>query len=107
MSSAPSARRGDLVRASALFDVFRGAPVADGRRSLAFTLRLQAADRTLTDDDVAAVRQRIIDAVETELPAEPAFLTAIPTIIRGLFGYCGGTQPELRTGSSSKRARPK
>jgi phenylalanyl-tRNA synthetase beta chain len=31
-----------------LFDVFRRPPVAAGRRSLAFTLRLQAADRTLT-----------------------------------------------------------
>ena len=60
---------GDLVTSVELFDVFRGAPVADGRRSLAYTLRLQAPDKTLTDDDLAAVRQRIIDAVETELPA--------------------------------------
>ncbi len=52
-----------------LFDVFRGAPVTDGRRSLAFTLRLQAPDRTLTDDDVAIVRTRVIDSVQTELAA--------------------------------------
>ena len=32
-----------------LFDVFRGDAVAKGRRSLAYTLRLQAPDRTLTD----------------------------------------------------------
>ena len=51
-----------------LFDVFRGAPVTKGRRSLAFTLRLQAADRTLTDDEVAVVRSRVIDAVQKELP---------------------------------------
>ena len=36
-----------------------------GTRSLAFTLRLQAADRTLTDEDVATMRARVIDAVET------------------------------------------
>jgi phenylalanyl-tRNA synthetase beta chain len=47
-----------------LFDVFRGAPVGEGRRSLAFGLRLQAPDRTLTDDDVAEVRQAVIAAVE-------------------------------------------
>ncbi|MEO2156040.1 MAG: hypothetical protein ABGY30_05400, partial [Acidimicrobiales bacterium] len=53
----------------ALFDVFRGAPVSDGRRSLAFTLRFQAADRTLTDAEVAEARQRCIDAVQITLPA--------------------------------------
>ena len=52
-----------------LFDVFRGAPVETGRRSLAFTLRLQASDRTLTDDEVAVVRLRCIEEVQTQLPA--------------------------------------
>ena len=60
---------GDLVSNVELFDVFRGNPVADGRRSLAYTLRLQAPDKTLTDEDLASLRQRIIDAVEAELPA--------------------------------------
>ena len=61
---------GDLLANLELFDVFRGNPVADGRRSLAYTLRLQAPDKTLTDDDLAAVRQRIIDSVESQLPAK-------------------------------------
>jgi phenylalanyl-tRNA synthetase beta chain len=60
---------GALVASVELFDVFRGDAVADGRRSLAYALRLQAPDRTLTDDDVNQVRQRVIDAVESELPA--------------------------------------
>ena len=47
---------GDLLVGLELFDVFRGAPVPEGRRSLAYRLRLQAADRTLTDDELAAVR---------------------------------------------------
>jgi phenylalanyl-tRNA synthetase beta chain len=54
----------DLLDSLQLFDVFRGAPVGDGRRSLAFSLRLQAPDRTLTDDEVQAVRQAVIAAVE-------------------------------------------
>ena len=61
---------GDLLARLELFDVFRGNPVPDGHRSLAYTLRLQAADRTLTDDDVTAVRRSVIDAVEHELPAK-------------------------------------
>ena len=61
---------GDLVTDVELFDVFRGDAVAKGRRSLAYTLRLQAPDRTLTDEELAAVRQRVIDAVERALPAK-------------------------------------
>ena len=49
--------------------MYRGAGIADGRRSLAYALRLQAPDHTLTDDEVAAVRRRCIDAVEGALPA--------------------------------------
>ena len=51
-----------LVRLD-LFDVYRGSGVPGGSRSLAYRLRLQAHDRTLTDTDVAAVRVRCIDAV--------------------------------------------
>jgi phenylalanyl-tRNA synthetase beta chain len=47
-----------------LFDVYRGVGIAEGRRSLAFTLRLEALDHTLTDAEVATVRQACIDAVE-------------------------------------------
>jgi phenylalanyl-tRNA synthetase beta subunit len=43
--------------------------VADGRRSLAYRLRLQASDRTLTDADVSEVRQRIIEHVQVTLHA--------------------------------------
>ncbi len=63
------AASGDLLWSVRLFDVFRGGSVAEGRRSLAFTLRLQALDRTLTDGDVAQVRTKVIDAVESALPA--------------------------------------
>jgi phenylalanyl-tRNA synthetase beta chain len=60
---------GDLLWSVRLFDVFRGGSVAEGRRSLAYALRLQARDRTLTEADVAQVRTRIIDAVQSALPA--------------------------------------
>ncbi len=53
-----------LVWSVRLFDVFRGAQVGEGRRSLAYAVRLQAPDRTLTDDDVAAARAACIAAVE-------------------------------------------
>lgn len=43
-----------------LFDVYRGPGVAEGQRSLAFRLRLQAADRNLTDADIASVREACV-----------------------------------------------
>lgn len=55
---------GDLAAEVSLFDVFRGDPVGEGRRSLAFAVRLQAPDRTLTDADVQEIRGRAIAAVE-------------------------------------------
>jgi len=45
-----------------LFDVFRGDALGDGQRSLAFRLRLQAPDRSLTEDDVAQIRSACVDA---------------------------------------------
>jgi phenylalanyl-tRNA synthetase beta chain len=55
---------GDLLVRIDLFDVYRGTGLSPGTRSLAFRLRFQAPDRTLTDADVAGLRQRCIDAVE-------------------------------------------
>ena len=53
-----------------LFDVYRGGQLAAGRRSLAYRLRFQSLDHTLTDEEVAAVRRRCIDAVESAFPAQ-------------------------------------
>jgi len=60
---------GDLLWSVRLFDVYRGSGVAEGRRSLAYALRLQARDHTLTDQEVAQVRTAVIDAVQSALPA--------------------------------------
>ena len=66
-----AATGGDLLDRVELFDVYRGAGVEPGRRSLAFRLRYQAPDRTLTDAEVAEALQAAIDAV---LAAHPAAL---------------------------------
>ncbi|MGO9557751.1 MAG: phenylalanine--tRNA ligase subunit beta [Acidimicrobiales bacterium] len=60
---------GELCESVELFDVYRGAGVEEGQRSLAYRLRLCSLDRTLTDVEVAEVRQRCIDAVQSALPA--------------------------------------
>lgn len=50
------AAAGGLLVECRLFDVYRGTGVPEGSRSLAWRLRLQAADRSLDDTDIAAVR---------------------------------------------------
>jgi phenylalanyl-tRNA synthetase beta chain len=46
-----------------VFDVYTGPQVGEGRRSLALALSFRAADRTLTDEDVAPVRERVVAAL--------------------------------------------
>jgi len=47
---------GELVEHVRLFDVYTGAPVPAGSKSLAFALTLRAADRTLTGEEANAAR---------------------------------------------------
>ena len=58
-----------LLRSVALFDIYRGPQVGSGRKSLAYRLTYQADDRTLTDREVAEVRQAIVIRLKTELSA--------------------------------------
>ncbi len=54
---------GDLLHSVALFDVYRGPPVEEGSRNLAFHLRFCALDHTLTEEEVAALRGTCIATV--------------------------------------------
>ena len=61
---------GELAESVTLFDVYRDATLAPEQRSLAFHLRLRARDHTLTEAEVAALRQSMIDAVTRAHGAE-------------------------------------
>ncbi len=50
------------------FDVYRGKGLPDGKKSLAFSLVFRASDRTLTDDEVNGVFQKIQTELETSTP---------------------------------------
>ncbi|HEX6744448.1 MAG TPA: phenylalanine--tRNA ligase subunit beta, partial [Solirubrobacteraceae bacterium] len=54
---------GDLLAGVRVFDLYRGEQVGEGRKSLALALSFRAADRTLTDEDVAPLRDRIVAAL--------------------------------------------
>jgi phenylalanyl-tRNA synthetase beta chain len=50
---------GELLRSARVFDLYRGEQLGDGRKSVALRLEFRAADRTLTDEEVAGLRARI------------------------------------------------
>ncbi len=51
---------GELLEEVRLFDVYTGEQVGVGRRSLAFTLRFRAPDRTLTSEEANAARDSAV-----------------------------------------------
>jgi phenylalanyl-tRNA synthetase beta chain len=51
---------GELLEDLRLFDLYAGAQVGGGHRSLAYTLRFRAPDRTLTDQEVLAARDAAV-----------------------------------------------
>jgi phenylalanyl-tRNA synthetase beta chain len=61
---------GDLLDRAALFDVFEGEPLPEGKRSLAFSLDFRASDRTLTDREVEDRVRTIADRLAADLGAE-------------------------------------
>ena len=74
-------RAGDLVatareaagrelREMKVFDVYHGDQVGAGKKSIAFSVTFQSAERTLADEDAAVLRGRIVDALRERFGAE-------------------------------------
>jgi phenylalanyl-tRNA synthetase beta chain len=61
---------GDELREMRPFDVYRGDQVGPGRKSVAFAVVFQATERTLTDEDAAELRARIVVALARRFDAE-------------------------------------
>ena len=59
-----------LVAAARVFDVFRGGRLPAGKKSVAFAIRYQAADRTLTSEDANKEQARLLRRLEREIGAE-------------------------------------
>jgi len=60
---------GDLLKEVRLFDVYCGDQVPKGYRSLAYSLLYQSPERTLTDEEVAEIHNRILQLLEREAGA--------------------------------------
>ena len=67
--AAIQAAAGEELRSVALFDEYRGEQIGAGKRSLAFSVAFGSPERTLTDEDAAALRSRIVDALAAQFGA--------------------------------------
>src|SRR5690606_18916891 len=52
-----------LITGAQVFDIFTGASLGEGKKSVAVEVLLQPLDRTLTDEDLDAVAKRIVESV--------------------------------------------
>jgi phenylalanyl-tRNA synthetase beta chain len=76
--SVPAARVEGLIRQTGgktvtdvrLFDVYRGEQIGAGKKSLAYSLTYQSPDKTLTDAEAAAIRNKIVKRLDQEVKAK-------------------------------------
>ena len=60
---------GKALASVRLFDVYRGDQIGPGKKSLAYSLAYQASDKTLTDAEAAAIRNKIVKRLEQAVGA--------------------------------------
>jgi len=60
LTAGAAAEGSGLLEEVALFDVYTGEQAGEGNKSLAYTLRFRAPDRTLTDEEVTAARDAAV-----------------------------------------------
>lgn len=58
-----------ILESVKLFDVYRGKQVEEGKKSVAFALVYRDAEKTLTDEDVAEVHDKVLEALKDKLNA--------------------------------------
>jgi len=61
---------GPELREFEAFDVYRGDQIGAGKKSIAFRAAFQSDERTLSDEDAAQIRARIVQALAERLGAE-------------------------------------
>lgn len=63
-------RGGSILESYKLFDVYQGTQVAEGMKSMAYALVFRAEDRTLNDEEIQKVMDKILHGVRTQLGGE-------------------------------------
>lgn len=59
-----------LIEEASVFDVFRGKPVEEGKKSIAISLTLRAAEKTLTEEEINEVQTKVLSRLKSALGGE-------------------------------------
>lgn len=70
IENAIKAKGGEFIESVRLFDVYKGEKLQEGYKSVAYSISFRSADRTLTDDEVAAAMKKILANLEKKLGAQ-------------------------------------
>ena len=70
LAAAAREAAGPELREMRAFDVYRGGQVGEDRKSVAFAVSFQSPERTLSDEDAAGLREKIVDALAKRFGAE-------------------------------------
>ena len=70
MVAATREAAGAELREIQVFDVYRGGQITAGKKSIALSVAFQSSERTLSDDDARALRERIVAALAERFGAE-------------------------------------
>ena len=57
-------RGGKILESYQLFDIYEGAQIKDGFKSMAYSITFRAKDKTLEEGDIAAVMKKILNGLE-------------------------------------------
>jgi phenylalanyl-tRNA synthetase beta chain len=60
---------GEAVTGISLFDIYRGKPIPEGKKSLAFALTLNSPEKPLTEEEIAKIRKKIEGYLAREVGA--------------------------------------
>ena len=61
---------GNILEGYNLFDVYKGAQIPEGKKSVAYSVTFRADDRTLTDEEINGVFDKIVKTLEDNLSAQ-------------------------------------
>ncbi|MNF12108.1 Phenylalanine--tRNA ligase beta subunit [compost metagenome] len=64
------ATAGELLTAIQVFDVFTGSKLGDNKKSVAISMVYRHKDRTLTEEDITTVHDRVLEVLEQTFAAE-------------------------------------
>lgn len=61
---------GSLLESSEVFDIYTGTGIEENKKSISFALTFGKGDRTLTDDEINEVMNKIMAGLEKDIKAE-------------------------------------